>query len=229
MLSPKERRQRNREEVQRAILNAARQVMREHGVAALSLREVARRVKMQAPSLYTYYPSKMALYDALFLEGIRTYAEYRQNAMKEHPSFWDTLREWSEVYMGFAREHPELYQLCFERPVPQLVPSERSMEESHRLLAGSEDLLAQAIAGGELSIDIPTNQARDLIIAMIHGLTSQHMANEPDLPVGSGRYGALIPAAVALFRGAWEPRQPTETDQGDRGGPVGPPGREVGM
>ncbi len=35
--------------------------MREHGVAALSLREVARRIRMQAPLLYTYYPSEAAL------------------------------------------------------------------------------------------------------------------------------------------------------------------------
>ena len=51
--------------------------MREQGVAALSLREVARRVQMQAPSLYAYFPSKMALYDALFLMAVRLRAEYR--------------------------------------------------------------------------------------------------------------------------------------------------------
>ena len=77
VLSPQARRERNREEMRRAILDAARAVMREQGVAALSLREVARRVKLQAPSLYAYFPSKMALYDALFLEGMRTFRTYR--------------------------------------------------------------------------------------------------------------------------------------------------------
>ncbi len=229
-LSPNERRQRNRDEMQKAILDAARLVMREQGVAALSLREVARRVKMQAPSLYTYYPSKMALYDALFLEGIRRYAAYREVNMGEHSSFWDTLHDWVETYMGFAQEHPELYQLCFERPVPGFVPSEASMEESRRLLAGSEGILAKAVDNGEILLDIPYHQARDLIIAMIQGLTSQHLANEPDLPIGSGRYGALIPAAVSLFRGAWEPKQIAAS--GD-GGPDHPDGggsarKEVG-
>ena len=50
-------------------------------------------------------------------------------------------------------------------------------------------------------------EARDLLIGMIHGLTAQHMANEPDLPIGSGRFGSQIPAAVALFRAKWDPRQ----------------------
>lgn len=227
--SPKERRQRNREEVQRAILDAARAVMREQGVAALSLREVARRVKMQAPSLYTYYPSKMALYDALFLEGIHTYTAYRESAMGEPTSFWDSLHGWVKVYMRFAQECPELYQLCFERPVPGFVPSEASMEESRRLLAGSEEVLAKAAANGEIHLDLPYNQARDLIIAMIQGLTSQHMANEPHLPVGSGRYGGLIPAAIALFRGAWESGQPATSDDSGTAhqGSGSPAGKEV--
>ena len=212
-LSPQERRQRNREEMQRAILNAACAMMREQGVAALSLREVARRVHMQAPSLYTYFPSKMALYDALFREGIRTYTAYRERATEEQISFWDRLRAWTEAYMRFAQEHPELYQLCFERPVPGFIPSDESMAESRRLLSGSEEMLARAVTNGEIRVNVPYNQARDLIIVMIHGLTSQHMANEPDLPVGSGRYGALLPHAVALFRAAWEPTQPIATDE----------------
>lgn len=229
VLSPNERRQRNRDEMQKAILDAARMVMREQGVAALSLREVARRVKVQAPSLYTYYPSKLALYDALFLEGIRRYAAYREVVMSEHSSFWDTLHDWVRTYMGFAQEYPELYQLCFERPVPGFVPSEASMEESRRVLVGSEAILAKAAANHEILMDLPYHQARDLIIAMMHGLTSQHMANEPDLPVGSGRYGGLIPAAVALFRGAWEPEQLTASDDGapDHQDPAGSAGKEV--
>ena len=90
--------------------------MREQGVAALSLREVARRVRMQAPSLYAYFPSKMALYDALFLMGVRMRAAYRDRADAGRVDFWDRLEGRFESYMRFAQEHPELYQLAFERP-----------------------------------------------------------------------------------------------------------------
>ena len=57
---------------------------------------------------------------------------------------------------------------------------------------------------GNLVLGIPVAQARDLFIAMMHGLTALHMANEPDVPIGQGRYGSLIPAAKALFRAAWD-------------------------
>src|SRR5829696_9960458 len=204
--SAAERRQRNREEVRSAIVETARAVMREQGVAALSLREVARRVHMQAPSLYAYFPSKMALYDALFLLAVRRRAEYRDRADADLDDFWDRLRIRFETYMRFAQENPELYQLAFERPVPGFVPSPESLEEAFRAPAGLEQMLDNAIAAGEVVLDVPVTQARDLLIGMIHGLTAHHMANEPELPIGLGRFGSQIPAAVALFRAKWDPR-----------------------
>ncbi len=207
-LSPKERRQRNREEMIAAILDAARAVMREEGVAALNLQEVARRVGVRAPSLYTYFPSKMALYDALFLMGVRLYRERRDRLWEKHEPGWDRLRAQFENYMSFAQEYPELYQLVFEHPVPGFVPSEQSMEESRQLLGTGAQAMTNMVDAGTIAPNIPTAQAFDLILAMMHGLTSLHMANEPHLPAGSGRYGGLISAAITLFRAAWEPRQP---------------------
>jgi AcrR family transcriptional regulator len=204
LLSPAERRQRNREEVRQAILAAARDVMREQGVAALSLREVARRVQMQAPSLYAYFPSKMALYDALFLVAVRLRAEYRDRDDVGREGFWDRLEGRFESYFRFAQENPELYQLAYERPVPGFTPSAESLEEAFRAPAGLEQMLDDAVAAGEVMLDMPVAQARDLLIGMIHGLTAHHMANEPELSIGSGRFGSQIPAAVALFRAKWD-------------------------
>jgi AcrR family transcriptional regulator len=218
ILSPEERRQRNREEVRQAILDAARAVMREQGVAALSLREVARRVRMQAPSLYAYFPSKAALYDALFLMGIRLYVSYRIASDDPNDDVWARLRALLETYMRFAVENPDLYQLAFERPVPGFVPSEESLRESFGMLPRLEGILADAVAAGQIALDTPIPQARDLVIAMMHGLTSQHMANEPEAPVGSGRYGSSISAAVALFRAAWEPPR-AGSDRANPGAP----------
>jgi AcrR family transcriptional regulator len=215
--SPTERRQRNREEVRSAIVETARAVMREQGVAALSLREVARRVHMQAPSLYAYFPSKMALYDALFLLAVRLRAEYRDRADAGLDDFWDRLRTRFETYMRFAQENPELYQLAFERPVPGFVPSAESLEEAIRAPAAFEQFLAEAVASGQIVLDMPVVQARDLLIGMIHGLTAQHMANEPELLIGSGRFGSQIPAAVALFRAKWDPRGANPGARGKEG------------
>jgi len=206
-----------RREMETAILNAARAVMRERGVAALSLREVARRVHLRAPSLYAYFPSKNALYDALFLLGIHRYGVYKDHSAQRLDTFWDYLHVWLTTYMQFAQEHPDLYQLAFERPVPGFTPSEESMAESQRLLGKVEQVLDEAVHQGLVLPQVSVSQGRDLIIAMSHGLTSQHMANEPDLPIGSGRFGSLIPAAVDLLRAAWDPSRALNQGTSDAG------------
>ena len=83
------------------------------------------------------------------------------------------------------------------------------------MLARFELELVEAIAAGQISPGGPVSQARDLVIAMAHGLTAQHMANEPHLPIGAGRYGGLIPAAVALFAAAWQMEQRADGGEGD--------------
>jgi len=203
--SPRERRRRNREQVLAAILDAARSVMRERGVAGLSLREVARRVSMQAPSLYEYFPSKAALYDALFLAGFHLFRERMLGALEGPGTFWARIEAGFEAYMGFAREHPDLYQLVFEHPVPGFAPSEETMAEGRPLLDRLTEQIAEAIERGEIAPGLSPAQTRDLLIAMQHGLTSQHLANDVGAPPGGGRYGALIGPAIALFRASWTP------------------------
>src|SRR5688500_8636083 len=203
--SPRERRRRNREQMIASILDAARAVMRERGVADLSLREVARRVSMQAPSLYEYFPSKAALYDAVFLAGFRLFRDRLLAAQEGTTTFWEHVAAAFEAYMAFAREHPELYQLIFEHPVPGFAPSEETMAEGRALLDRFTGRIAEAIERGEIAPGLPPAQARDLLIAMQHGLTSQHLANDADAPPGGGRYGALVSPALALFRASWTP------------------------
>jgi len=215
ILAPKQRRERMRSEMMNAILEASRAVMRERGVAALSLREVARRVQLKAPSVYAYFPSKAALYDALFLLAVRQYRSYKRRSTGQSDSFWDQLYDLFATYMRFALQHPDLYQLAFEHPVPGFSPSAETMAQSEQLLGHMTELLDKAIEEGSIRPRVSSTQARDLIIAMSHGLTSQHVANEPQLPIGSGRYGSLIPAAVDLFRAAWEVGAATDTEGGE--------------
>ena len=66
---PLDRRARRRQETIEEILDIAEDVMAEEGVNGLSLAEVARRLGVQPPSLYKYFPSLMAVYDAIFLRG----------------------------------------------------------------------------------------------------------------------------------------------------------------
>jgi AcrR family transcriptional regulator len=195
------RRLRNRELTIQTILDTARAIMREEGVAALSMQELARRMDMRAPSLYNYFSGKMEIYDTLFRLGFTLFDEHRREVLKESKNIYDEIRLSIEAHMSFALEHPELYQLCFERPVPGFIPSQASLELSFGLLHqayAQVDVLREV-----LETDLSSQQLADTVIAITHGLTALHLANEPDLPIGQGRFGSLIPVVVSILEKAW--------------------------
>src|SRR5215472_3019213 len=74
----RDRRAERREATRAEILAAAWELVRAEGLAALSLRDLARRVGMQAPSLYSYFDSKHAIYDAMFAQGAQDFLEREQ-------------------------------------------------------------------------------------------------------------------------------------------------------
>lgn len=198
------RREQVREETIEKILAIAREEMQKEGVAALSLGTIARRLGMRPPSLYTYFDSKHAIYDALFRRGFLEFGR----RMDERPYQDGTLRQNLEslmtTYMRFAQENQDLYQLMFQRPVPGFVPSEESMAVSLGQLNASKEQFAYLLEGEDNTLTIPFEEARDLVIAFEHGLTEMHLANNPDLPVGEGRFGKLIPQAVQILLDAWQ-------------------------
>ena len=198
------RREQVREETIEQILSIAREEMQAEGVAALSLGTIARRLGMRTPSLYTYFDSKHAIYDTLFRRGFLEFGR----CMDERPYQDGTLRQNLEsvmtTYMRFAQENQDLYQLMFQRPVPGFVPSEESMAVSLGQLNAAKAQFSQLLEREDMTLNIPFEEARDLVIAFEHGLTELHLANNPDLPVGQGRFGQLIPQAVQVLLDAWQ-------------------------
>src|SRR3954465_4047026 len=71
-----DRRQRRRGARRAAIIGEAWRLAHQDGLAALSLRDLADAVGLRQPSLYVYFDSKLALYDAMFADGYRQLLEY---------------------------------------------------------------------------------------------------------------------------------------------------------
>jgi len=198
------RREQVRQDTSEEILRIAREEMKRDGVAALSLGAIARRLGMKTPSLYTYFDSKNALYDELFRRGFVTFGRWMDERADQAGSLQQKMEGVIEAYMRFAQTNPDLYQLMFQRPVPDFEPSAASMAVSLAELAKARARFGQFFSGGKLDTNLSFEEARDIFIALQYGLTALHLANDPQLPVGEGRFGKLIPQAVQVLLAAWQ-------------------------
>jgi len=214
--SRQERRARDREAMTAAILEASRVVMRRDGVGALNLHEVARMVGIQTPGLYKYFHGKSGIYDALFCHAIQQFRPRLERVWSDHSHGWARLEAWMDARMRFAQEHPDLDRLLLSRDVPGFIPSAESMEESRHLLEASQHAFIESLSACGLRPAVDVDRARGLFFAMMQGLTILHLANEPELPVGSGFYGSLIPDAMMTLRTGWmTEKESTDTSRDD--------------
>lgn len=203
LISIKQRRRVNREEIIEDIVQIARNMMQVDGAASLSFNAIARQLGIKPPSLYTYFDSKHAIYDELFRRGWKQFLQQSEQYFTQDGPLHQKLVRIFESYMRFAQENPDYYQIMFQRPVPNFVPSEESLAVSFTALARFTEYLQNVLESEKVDPGIPYEQARDIIIALNHGLTEQHLANNPELPVGEGRYGGLIHQSVAMLLKAW--------------------------
>ena len=196
----RDRRTVRREATKAEILDAAWALVREQGLGALSLRDLAARVGMRAPSLYQYFPSKHAIYDAMFAQGTRQALD----AVGDPVATSDVravLRDNAHRMFEFTTSDPVRAQLLFQRPIPGFEPSPEAYAPAVEMHARVSALMAQ--------LGITDPDAMDLWTALIAGLTDQQLANDP----GGTRWARLVDRSVDMFIAHVAPDQPTSKKQ----------------
>jgi AcrR family transcriptional regulator len=153
-----------------SIVAAAWQLAREHGIAGVSLHALAREVGMRQPSLYEYFDSKNALYDAMFADGNRQLLA-RLGALELPPQPRAALKMYTSTLVTFAIEDPPRNELLFERHAPGFTPSPDSFALAEEVLGGAIKLINEA--GVTRQGDI------DCIVAMVGGLIEAQLSNDP--------------------------------------------------
>jgi AcrR family transcriptional regulator len=198
-----DRRARRRQETIEEILDIAEDVMTEHGVTGLSLAEVARRLGVQPPSLYKYFPSLMAVYNALFLRGQREHLAVMRQAMATSEPGLVALTTGLEASGRWLLANRAIAQLLFWRPVPSFEPSPAAFAPSVEMVALQRAALADAVAAGRLGPEADSDEAVYLVSTLISGVLTQAMANEPHLEWGQGRFTPTFPRLMRLLVAAY--------------------------
>jgi AcrR family transcriptional regulator len=206
--APDDRRARRRQETIDEIVALAEAVMTEEGVNGLSLSEVARRLGVKPPSIYKYFDSLRAIYDALFEQGQRAHLDALRDAMEQAEPGLNALAAGLEASGRWALAHPAMAQLLFWRPVPSFEPTAQAMAPSIEMVQLQRQALADAAAAGQLGPGADSDEALYLTSVLVSGVIGQALANEPGVPWGAGRFTSLLPKLLSTLTFLYPPKPP---------------------
>jgi AcrR family transcriptional regulator len=171
-----ERRERQRSEARRAILDATEALLIESGGFDFSIRSLGRRCGYSAPTVYHYFGDKDGLIDALLEERIARLAD----AIERVPSTADALvdlRAVLLVFVAFGAENPTFNRLMW---TVSSKGESRMTPAMERLRARVRPPLVELAESGRFG-SADAESAGQMIWALLHGLSALQVI-EPDHP-----------------------------------------------
>jgi AcrR family transcriptional regulator len=169
------------------ILDAAWVLAREGGLSALTLRGVGSRIGMSGPSLYSYFDSKNAIYDAMFAQVWTECLEAFDalGAMPRSPRV--AVKRLARAFFDFAAADLARHQLMNQRTIPGFIPSPEAYAPAVEVLERARGWLA--------ACGVQRADHFDLYTALVGGLVDAQQANDP----GGDRWSKLLDQAMDMF------------------------------
>lgn len=140
------------------IVVTALELLEELGPEGVTMRAIAERIGIRAPSLYKHVASKEQLEIAMTAAGLRAWAEVASAAIREAA---DPLTSLADAYRRWALAHPHLYRLMTHRPLPR---------------AELPDGVEEAAAAPVLEVAGGDPDAARALWAFAHGMASLEVA-----------------------------------------------------
>ena len=141
--------------LQEAIKETAWKQIAEFGAPALSLRAIARELKISAPAIYNYFPDRDALVTALIIDAFTSFGDWQLEARDLVPEqhLPERLHAIGVAYRNWAHAFPQRYQLIFGTPIPGYEgPMEKIFPSSARSLSALVSVIEGLRAAGKLNV-----------------------------------------------------------------------------
>jgi AcrR family transcriptional regulator len=142
--------------LQEAIQETAWKQITEFGAPALSLRAIARELKITAPAIYNYFPDRDALVTALIIDAFTSFGDWQLEARDSLPESDLPGRMYAIglAYRDWAHTFPQRYQLIFGTPIPGYeAPLEKTFPPSARSLSALVSVVEALRVAGKLNVD----------------------------------------------------------------------------
>jgi len=194
----KQRREREREATQQAILQAALSIATEEGWQAVTIRRVAERIEYSPSALYKYFEDKEGILRTLLLQGFQhmVAALARIAAQEQHPE--KRLQQMAAAYWDFAWHQPTVYQLMFD-----LKGKIHEVEEAKAAFLVVRAAIEEwsRVCGVKMG---DTDQAVEMMWATMHGFVALTLAQY--LSGGPTRAKETLTQAVSDLLLGWKTR-----------------------
>jgi AcrR family transcriptional regulator len=165
----KERHEREKETMRRAILDAARDLFVSEGYQNVSIRKIADRIEYSPAAIYGYFPSKDDIFFALAEEGLELLAETAA-AVPTSPDPVECLRARLWALYEFSKQHPEHFALMFvDRTVPRIRANYEKFSLLNQMKESMADLVRRGIEIGAFPGDIDPRAAFRVLAAGVSG------------------------------------------------------------
>jgi AcrR family transcriptional regulator len=178
-MGPRERREREREEIRTRIIDVAREMFAAEGFEAVTMRRIAERIEYSPTAIYFHFRDKEALLrelcDTDFAKLAHQFADIARIADPV-----ERLRQAGHAYVRFGIDNPNHYRLMFMTPHPPLNPEDSEIERGNPeedAYAFVKSIMADGVAqgrfgrgGGDIELLAQT------VWAGVHGVISLHIA-----------------------------------------------------
>jgi AcrR family transcriptional regulator len=142
--------------LQDAIKNTAWKQIAEYGAPTLSLRAIARELKITAPAIYNYFPSRDDLVTALIVDAFTSLGDSQKDSIKSIPlsKLPARLSKLGLAYRDWALTYPQRYQLIFGTPIPSYeAPADITLPAAAWALIPLIEVLQALYNAGKLRVE----------------------------------------------------------------------------
>lgn len=171
-----ERREREREEVRRKILDAAHDLFMREGYENVTMRRIADAIEYSPTTIYHHFEDKDDLVKALCQEDFAALlGAFESQPRPADPVEW--IRQLGNAYAAFGVAHPNHYRFMFMTPHHEKEQAPAG-DQTYGLL---REAVVAAVAAGRLR-DLPVDTICQILWSCVHGVTALLVTYGPQFP-----------------------------------------------
>ena len=171
--------EREREQRQNDIINAARKLLADKDFDEVSMDEIAREVGLGKSTLYLYFKNKESLYFAIVLRGIRIWDEMIKEEVKKGNTGLEKLKLYGNANKEFSDKYPDYFRLLYS---PTSIKKQFDMDKMNsseefrevrelfkEIMFVGIDSIQKGIDEGEIKPDVDPVEAAILLSVIFNG------------------------------------------------------------